>query len=288
MIRELTVVNTINGSSFTFNDDNCPTQLWTMDVDMRSEDRERPLEHGLYETYSYYGRRIFHGEGQLLGNNVTDYMTRRLSMQRALIIPPRSGIRAPLRLDLKFDGIGDLLQSYGTLDSYPELPMAVPNYALTDYMVSLKSFDPIIYSAAVGTAFLPAPLISTGAPFPLVFPVDFSASSGTDGLANNGGNISTYPRAVISGPVTNPSLTHVGKNQTLRFDGLILNSGDSVTVDFKQRVALSSSGGNFYGTITSDSTFWTLEPGDNTFRFTADRASSPSATVLYWNDAYML
>lgn len=288
MIREVTVVNTINGSSFTFNDDNCPTQLWSMDVDMRTEDRERPLEHGLYETYSYYGRRIFHGEGQLLGDNATDYMTRRMDMQRALIIPPRTGVRAPLRLDLRFDGIGDLLQSYCTLDSYPELPMAVPNYALTDYMISLKAFDPVIYAAAQRTAALPAPAITTGAPFPLVFPVDFSESSGTDGLARNNGNITTYPRAVISGPVTNPRISHIEKGQTLRFDGLILNAGDSVTVDFKQRVALSSAGGNFYGTITSDSTFWTLEPGDNTFRFTADRAAAPSTLTMYWNDAYML
>jgi len=271
-----------------FNDDNCPMQVWTMDVDMRGEDRERPLEHGLYETNTYYGRRIFHAEGQLLGDNAGAYMQRRLDLHNALIIPPRSAIRAPLRLDMQFDGIGPLLQSYCTLDGYPELPMAVPNYALTDYMVAFKSFDPVIYSATQRSAVLPAPTVTTGAPFPLVFPVDFSASSGSDGLATNSGNITTYPRAVITGPVTNPRLTNLDKNETLRFDGLILNGGDSVTVDFKQRVALSSAGGNFYGTITSDSSFWTLEPGDNTFRFTADRASAPSNVILYWHDAYML
>lgn len=288
MINQVVVVNQINGASFSFNEDNCPMQTWTMDVDMRTEDRERPLEHGMYETYSYYGRRIFHGEGQLLGDNATNYMSRRMDMQKALIIPPRTGVRAPLRLDLTFDGIGDKLQSYCTLDSYPELPMAVPNYALTDFLISLKSFDPVLYSATQRSAILPAPVITTGAPFPLVFPVDFSASSGSDGLATNSGNITTYPRAFITGPITNPQLTHVEKNQSLRFDGLILNSGDSITVDFKQRVALSSAGGNFYGSITPDSIFWALEPGDNTFRFTADRASAPSTLVMYWNDAYML
>lgn len=263
-------------------------QLWTMDVDLRQEDRERPLEHGLYESYTYYGRRTFHGEGQLLGSNVSDYMSRRMDMHRSLIIPPRTGNRAPIRLDLQFDGIGDILRSYCTLDSYPELPMAVPNYALTDWMVSLKSFDPVLYTAAQRSASIPAPTIATGAPFPLIFPIDFSSSSGTDGLARNSGNITTYPQAVITGPVTNPVLINMDTNETLRFDGLILNSGDNITVDFKQRVALSSSGGNFYGSITSDSTFWTLEPGDTTFRYTADRAAAPSTLTLYWNDAYML
>lgn len=288
MIQSVTAVNTINGSAFSFNTDNCPMQTWTMDVDLRQEDRERPLEHGLYESYTYYGRRTFHGEGQLLGDNATNYMTRRMDMQRALIIPPRTGIRSPIRLDLQFDGLGDLLRSYCTLDGYPELPMAVPNYALTDFMVSFKSFDPILYTAAQRSASIPAPTIATGAPFPLIFPIDFSSSSGTDGLARNNGNITTYPQAVITGPVTNPVLININTDETLRFDGLILNSGDSITVDFKQRVAISSSGGNFYGTITSDSVFWTLEPGDTTFRYTADRASAPSTLTLYWYDAYML
>lgn len=288
MINTVTVVNTINGASFSFNDDNCPMQLWSMDVDLRQEDRERPLEHGLYESYTYYGKRIFHGEGQLLGDNATNYMSRRMDMHKALIIPPRTNVRAPLRLDLTFDGIGEMLQSYCTLDTYPELPMAVPNYALTDWMASFKSFDPVIYSAITRTASVPAPIITTGAPFPLIFPVDFSEATGTDGLATNNGNITTYPKIVITGPVTNPRLINIDKNETLRFDGLILNGGDAVTVDFKQRVALSSAGGNFYGTITSDSVFWTLEPGDNTFRYTADRAASPSTATLYWNDAYML
>lgn len=288
MINTVTAVNTINGASFSFNDDNCPMQVWTMDVDLRQEDRERPLEHGLYESYTYYGKRVFHGEGQLLGDTPTGYMQRRMDMHRSLIIPARTGIRAPIRLDLTFDGIGDVLQSYCTLDTYPELPMGIDYYAITDWMVAFKSFDPVIYSSVQRSAVVPAPVISTGAPFPLVFPVDFSEASGTDGLATNNGNISTYPKIVITGPVTNPRLINIDKNQTLRFDGLILNSGDSVTVDMKQRVALSSAGGNFYGTITSDSSFWSLEPGDNTFRYTADRASAPSQAILYWNDAYML
>jgi hypothetical protein len=263
-------------------------QLWTMDVDIRSEDRERPQEHGLYPTYTYYGRRIFHGEGQLLGNDPVSYMQRRLALHSALILPPKSGVRSPLRFDMRFAGIIPSLRTYGTLDGYPELPMAVPNWGLTDCLVSFKSFDPIMYDAQPSTAVAPAPSVVTGAPFPLMFPVDFVESSGTDTIATNNGNIATYPIITISGPVTNPRLMNIDKDQTLRFDGLILNSGDSITVDFKQRIALTNSGGNIYGSITDDSTFWSLEPGDTTFRYTADRAASPSQAVLTWNDAYML
>lgn len=288
MIVSVVATNVVSGASFAFNDDNCPMQLWTMDVDIRADDRERPLEHGLYPTYTYYGKRIFHAEGQLLGNNAAEYMQRRMDLHRALILPPKSGVREPIRLDFVFDGITDKLRSFCTLDGYPELPMSSDHWALTDFMVSFKSFDPIVYSSVQRTATLPAPSITTGAPFPLVFPIDFFASTGTDGLATNGGNVPTYPTATITGPVTNPRLTNLDKNQVLRFDGLVLNSGDSIIVDFKERVALSSAGGNFYGTITSDSDFWTLEPGDNTFRFTADRAASPSTATIHWNDAYML
>lgn len=288
MIETITVTNVVNGNSFPFNDDNCPLNLWTMDVDLRSEDRERPQEHGLYESYTYYGRRIFHGEGALLDNNPTAYMQRRLALHSALLLPPRNGVRAPLRLDVRMAGIQPTLRSYCTLDGYPELPMAVPNWSLTDFLISLKSFDPIMYDAQTLSTTAGTPSQTSGVAFPLLFPVQFFGSSGSTQLSHNSGNIPTYPTATIYGPVTNPRLYNIAKDQILRFDGLILNNGDAVTVNFKDRVALSSAGGNVYGVITDDSTFWTLEPGDTQWTFTADAAASPSKAVLTWNDAYML
>ncbi len=288
MIESLTLTNVLSGHSFNFNDDNCPLQVWTMDVDLRSDDRERPLEHGLYPSYTYYGRRVFHGEGQLLDDTPTGYMQRRLALQSALMLPPRAGIREPFQLDMRYAGIQPSLRSMCTLDSYPELPMAVPNWSLTDFLISLKSFDPIIYSAQTLLTTAQTPAIIPGVAFPLTFPIAFFGTTGSTVLSTNSGNITTYPTATIYGPVTNPRLYNVTKDQILRFDGLILNTGDSVTIDFKNRVAISSSGGNLYGSITNDSVFWTLDPGDTQWTFTADAAASPSHTDMTWNDAYML
>lgn len=288
MIETITLTNLVNSQSFVFNDDNCPLNMWTMDVDLRQEDRERPLEHGLYPSYTYYGKRLFHGEGALLDDTPTGYMQRRLQLHSALVIPPRSGVRAPYRLDMRYAGIVPTLRAFATLDSYPELPMAVPNWSLTEFFISLKSFDPLLYDAAQRSTTATTPSIVPGGSFPLTFPIHFFGSTGSTQLSTNGGNIVTYPTATIYGPVTNPRLYNVTKNEIVRFDGLILGSGDAVTVDFKERVAISSAGGNLYGSITNDSTFWTLEPGDTQWTFTADAAASPSRAVLTWNDAYML
>lgn len=288
MILTATVTNLWNGAQFTFNDDTAPTENWTMDVNLRTEDRDRPLEHGQYESYTYYGSRIFHAEGKLIGSDAGNYMQNRIALHNALILPSRAAMRAPLQLDLQFYGVNQPLRSYCTLDSYPELPMTTDYWAITDYLVSFKAFDPLIYGSQQHSAQLSAPVITTGAPFPLIFPVSFFEATGTDGLATNSGNIPTYPLFTITGPVTNPRIMNVTTGEALRFDGLVLNAGDEVTVDFKQRVAISSAGGNFYGTITSDSDFWQLAPGDTTFRYTADKAASPSTATLYWYDAYML
>ena len=288
MIELITVTNVVSGNSFTFNDDNCPMQLWTMDVDLRSEDRERPLEHGLYPSYTYYGRRIFHGEGALLDDNPTAYMQRRLALHSALILPPKAGIREPYQLDLRLAGIGPTLRSYCTLDGYPELPMEVPNWSLTTFMISLKSFDPIMYDASQQQISAPTPVITFGNSFALTFPITFTGSSPTTVLAHNSGNIPVYPTVVITGPVTNPHVSNDDKDQALMFDGLILNDGDSATVDFKARTALDNSGGNLYGALTNDSVFWTLDPGNTHISFTADDAASPANAVIKWNDAYML
>jgi hypothetical protein len=288
MIETLTVTNVLSGRSFTFNDDNCPLNQWTMDIDLRSEDRERPMEHGLYPSYTYYGRRIYHGEGALLDDTPTGYMQRRLALQSALILPPRAGIREPFQLDMRYAGIVPSLRAMCTLDSAPELPMAVPNWSLTEFFISFKAFDPIIYSAQTLSTTANTPVITAGVAFPLTFPIAFFGTSGSAVLSTNNGNILTYPTVTIYGPITNPRLFNVAKNEIMRFDGLILNAGDAVTVDFKDRVALSSAGGNAYGSITNDSTFWTLDPGDNQWTFTADAAASPSRAVMTWNDAYML
>ena len=288
MIETLTLTNLVNSNSFVFNDDNCPLNQWTMDVDLRSEDRERPLEHGLYPSYTYYGRRIFHGEGALLDDTPTGYMTRRLQLQSALILPPRSGFREPFQLDMRYAGIVPTLRSYCTLDAYPELPMATPNWSLTEFFISLKSFDPVMYDATTYSTTAPTPAIVPGVSFPLTFPILFFGTTAATVLSHNSGNILTYPTVTIYGPVTNPRIYNIAKDEIVRLDGLILNNGDAVTVDFKDRTAISSAGGNTYATITNDSTFWTLDPGDNQWTFTADAAASPSRAVMTWNDAYML
>ncbi len=106
------------------------------------------------------------------------------------------------------------------------------------------------------------------------------------------GNIETEPIIDIVGGVSNPVITKVNKDGTASsvvFNGLVIPTGQVVTVDMFSRKVSSSVGSNLYYTIDRSATrWWSLDPGDNEVSFAAYSADPTAYAAIKWRNAYML
>ncbi len=78
----------------------------------------------------------------------------------------------------------------------------------------------------------------------------------------------------------NPVITNLTTGSFLGLN-LTLVSGDEVTIDTKNRTVMQGGTTNRMGSLTVGSTFWRLEPGDNTLTLTASAYDAGNASIYY-------
>lgn len=151
---------------------------------------------------------------------------------------------------------------------------SVPTMVINDYnnhvefTIQFKASDPRKYSAEMHN--ISAQLAGKsewGRRYPRQFYYTYGdvPSDGTI-YANNNGDYHTYGVIRISGPVTNPSLLHVESNSTLKFN-IVLGTTDYLDVNLRARTVRLNGKQFKRSSLTTDSTWFTLGPGENSIRF---------------------
>jgi hypothetical protein len=129
-----------------------------------------------------------------------------------------------------------------------------------------------------GSTGLPSSSGGLTVPFTVPFAINSTVVSGQVSLFNPGNE--TGPVTMrIDGPCTGPVITHVGSGLSLVFAAsLTLGVGEFLLVDMEAHTAMAQGQSSRSNWITSRG--WSgLEPGNNTFAFTAASSSAALLTV---------
>lgn len=153
--------------------------------------------------------------------------------------------------------------------------------------VSLQwmSSDPRQYDPAVSTA-ATAPLFTAGGrTYPKTYSLTYGGASAGSGtvVCTNAGNVNTYPTLRVVGATGAPiRLQNVTTNMTFDLQ-LLLNAGESVTVDMAARTIVRENG---VALFVPTAQWWPLAPGDNAVQFVAGGLSSSLLTIT-WQSAWI-
>ena len=282
-----------NGQTIVLNDDTYPLQLFDSTVETVTDERARPSQHGLYNTYTFMGKRIVHMEGDIFAADSFDLLLKRQHLIGPFIPTPELGNRSVGYLEVKYTGLQEIVSCECYLDGLPQAPIEGLSPSRGTFAITLQAFDPTLYGTTPLSAQTGAPGGgSGGVSFPITFPVTFAAGAGGAGdvLLTNGGNAAVFPTVVISGPCKDPSITiHQGDNDyTLGFTGIILDANATLTIDFKNRTVISNTLGSAYSYVVPGSTWWQIPPGTWTISFRAFSAASGCNATINYANAYML
>jgi hypothetical protein len=125
---------------------------------------------------------------------------------------------------------------------------------------------------------------------PFTPPFTPGASVGGAVDVTNGGNAAGPWTARLDGPLTYPEITHTESGRKLSLDltangGVDLATGEWLAFDSSRRSILLDGSADRRTQLTSDSMWWELDPGVNTFTLDAD-AGAGTLTVT-WRDAWL-
>lgn len=139
------------------------------------------------------------------------------------------------------------------------------------YSLQLVAVDPRKMGADL-TASTSLPSTTGGLTWPVSWPLIWPATTvtGQVSLTNPGNEVGPVTLR-IDGPVTGPSITHVGSGLSLTFStSLTLNAGEFVTVDMERREVLAQGQSAASRAKWVTSRGWSgFEPGVNTWAFSA-------------------
>jgi phage-related protein len=126
--------------------------------------------------------------------------------------------------------------------------------------------------------------------FPLRFPLRFGTRGDSEVLTNTG-DVTTPVKINIQGPVEVPQVINETTGQYIRAN-VNLFGGDILHIDTSKnhkRVEIyrGNSVINAFGHLDRMSDLWSLSPGDNVIKYSANRGRRDGAVAIAWHNRYL-
>ncbi|WP_129692313.1 phage distal tail protein [Gottfriedia acidiceleris] len=152
-------------------------------------------------------------------------------------------------------------------------------------LLTFRAFDPFWYdSSTVVQTF------TTGQPatfFPF-FPLRLSSSTVFADIAiNNRGDVETYPEWIVKGPGDGIVIRNLTTGEVINLN-TTLSIGETLIINTKplKKSIKKTDGTNLFSSQSDDSSFWALQPGQNSIRIEMSNATTDSSVQLSYTPRY--
>jgi hypothetical protein len=120
--------------------------------EMRGEKRTKMASEGIWPHFRYPGQMLIHIEGDLLGNDSSDFMTKRISDLNILM--PTPGVIQRQRkygmVRIKFTGQSQYFRTDVSLEDDPAYPLEGLSPSRCTYDIDFLSFTPYMIAEGSG------------------------------------------------------------------------------------------------------------------------------------------
>ena len=284
---QFTLTNS-EATSIILNDFSNPDQIIalqkypTFDVDIKSRETDKDGQHGIWDFYSYYGKRVVTFSGVIVGTSEADVEVVKDNLTQVLNLPvqPVSGSDGTVTLKWQ-DANGLNWQLDCKLNRPVQFSRAMKQSLRLDFTFSVKSADPFIVSQNLISVTGVRGYDSAVSVFPFAIP----AIMGTIGVGAvtvpNTGKVSAHTVIRIygesAGDVTNPRIMNITTGKTFKVNRVISGASDWIEIDTKMGTVLDQDGVDVSGDIDAGSEFVLLATGDNSIMYLSDE--DPSVTL---------
>jgi len=272
----------------------------------RKSDKDKQGGHGTEDSLSQYEARILPFKGEIHASSQSTRITMEKSLKRAVGLQVAQDFDGDdgYKLILITDEDGIAKQLYAKVLDPPEFELietAMPECREFSFVMYAK--DPTLYAQTLSSGSGPESYLTTtfkvqdGA-LPTI--KDGALPTAQDAIATsmsitNNGTFGTAPVIIISGPTTDPVLENITTGRKMDFSsggGITLAADETLTINVaSQTITKKDTQGDetdASGTLTTDSNWIFVEPGNNIFTlFDATPDDLSGQLSIQWRDAWI-
>lgn len=232
---------------------------------------------GGYVASQFYGMRKVSIQGRIFGEDEAELEEKRKEIMAA--VRQRS-----IAIELITNAGNSYLVNGHLTDSEMDFDRLINS---SDFRFEFLCPDPVIYDNTDGTALSVqvGKQRGGGYTFPYVLPVSWQSGSG-EVIARNNGNTPVKPVIKFKGSMIEPTLINVTTGKLVQLSGFSAPEGSEVVIDTRTRSVLLN-GGNIFDRLSDQSTFFSLQPGDNVFRLESASGADTVVAIVEWRNGFM-
>lgn len=247
------------------------------DVDVKTSEIERQGQHGIWDFFSYYGRRNISFEGVIVGDDEADVEAVKQKLGQVLALPTQPTDTSNGYVTLKWtDANGDSWQVDAKVYRAPTYSRRLKETFRVDFRFSLKADDPFIVGQTENTNNGTRGYVDNGG---LIVPTDvpFSWNLTNQNVLNITNDGAAFAQTIIrlngeaAGAITNPVIKNLTTGKTFQVAYTIPDENGYIEINSKLGTVVDQDGLDLSGFITDDSDFVLLAQGVNQLMYTSDQ-----------------
>lgn len=290
---EFTITNR-NGDSFSINDfssippaNGIALQDYPVfDVDVKNSELDREGQHGIWDFFSFYGKRVITLTGVIFGTTEAQVETLRKQMLKVLTLSPIPTAANDGYCDVEWtDANGDAWQIEAKMQDYPRFDRSMKQKLRLKFILSLKAKDPEIESQdAIVTDGLRG--WQTGDfGLPVILPSEFDLVYDNEMVITNGGTVQAHTVIRLSGEaggITNPRIINGTTGAVFKVITTLADDTKWVEIDSKTGTVVDQDGNDLSADIDGASEYILLNVGDNSLVYLSDESEGASSPLTTW------
>lgn len=258
----------------------------SFEVDIRNEEINKEGQHGIWDFYSFYGKRLINFSGLLVGNTEKDVIELQNLLQKVVALPAQpyegnDGIVVISWTDVE----GVAMQIEAKLNTSVKFTRERADKRTLSFNLIMKASNPFIENAESIVVSGTRAFELSGFTLPVYYPTNIPTNWRNYLVAENEGFFmaSTVIRLYGSSHfgISNPMITNLTNEMYMGVSVVISGAESYVEFDSKKGTVEDNNGNDLSGYLISGSQFMKLATGENHLVYTSDQntdSNNPSVT----------
>lgn len=258
----------------------------TMELDLRVDEIPREGQHGIWDFFTFYGKRVIVFEGVIVGDSEADVTEIQNALQRVVELPAQPTTADDGTVIISWtDPLGREVQTEAKIAASPRFSRSMRQLYRLDFFLTLKAADPSIVSQEVyevdGIRGYPS------GDFTLPFELPFSIGTTwvnkfeIENIGSTIADVTIRMYGSLHMPINNPTFTNFTTGVYIRLNVVLNDETEYVSINTRTGEIVDQDGNDLSGYVEVGSAFPRLDIGVNEVIYTSDEsvgALSPLVT----------
>lgn len=251
------------------------------EVDVKNNEIAKEGQHGIWDFYSFYGKRVINFQGVMIGLTEADIETLKTQLLKIVSLPsiPENSNDGYVTISWT-DANAKAWQVEAKLQGYPRFNRDLRQLSRLYFNIVLKAKNPQIESQTLTTTSGIRGWKSTNHLLASLLPMVFGTLYKNQVTVNNIGSVEAHTIIKIygeTGGITNPSIYNITTGKTFKLNLSLADATKYVTINSKTGEILDQDGNDMSAFIDGSSEYILLIAGNNSIVYLSDE--NPFATL---------